>query len=361
MSISRETPLPVLVSLQGNVQSIDMSIDLLEGRTKTSIAVLLSQFMKAFMPKLLSTIKQARKVNTRKMSKEELLATLLSKIMPELEAKRTIEKIISEGAFTLSELIAITVFKTLQNLREDQIHATSYHDNEYEEMLMLLKRLDIIKPRLQVSICPRCANYLLAISSYPPHSAICPKCRSEWVTITLYTIAPSLAKLKIENADLPVFISAYLKTKLMGKVFTDIKIHPNAVLNINNKKAEIDVYIPEFNMAFECKVFENAGARLTRSRLHSIIDKLKFKIETFLKIGVNKIVIATNLPSKSSEILENILRDIITDKYMKDVDLKVIPGDEVTLIETLDNIINSLAEIISKKISKSLRISFEGS
>jgi len=92
-----------------------------------------------------------------------------------------------------------------------------------------------------------------------------------------------------------------------------------------------------------------------------MIDKLKSKIETFLKIGINKIVIVTNLPSKSSEILENELRNIITSEYMKDFDLKVIPGDEVTLIETLDNIIDSLAEIISKKLNKSLRISFEGS
>ncbi len=99
-------------------------MDLLQGKAKTAFAPLASRLAKLLAPKILSMVQKAGVVDAA--GKSEELATMLfvSGIMPELESLTSeLTKIFVEGAFTLSELIAIGVFKALCELRGGQIHA----------------------------------------------------------------------------------------------------------------------------------------------------------------------------------------------------------------------------------------------
>ena len=99
-------------------------------------------------------------------------------------------------------------------------------------------------------------GHLLLLRYRLAYPISCLQC-CEWVTATLYTLDPALAKLKSESADLAVFASAYLRNRLAYEAPTgDVEIYPNAVVNINGQQVEFDMYLPKFNIVLECKVFE---------------------------------------------------------------------------------------------------------
>jgi hypothetical protein len=357
MSFSQEVPLPALVGLEEAEQDVEMSMDLLQGKAKTALASLVSGLARLFVPKILSMLQKPEYVEAMRKDQQELTTALFaSTIMPEVERSMSeLTKIFveAEGAFTISELIGISVFRDLCELRDRQIHAALAEDN-YEEMVELLKNLNVIEPRLQVSVCPNCANYQFTISRYPPYSDECPKCGHMWTTATLYTLEPSLAKLKSENADLPVFASAYLRNKLAHEVPAwDIEIYPNAVVNVEGQKVEIDVYLPQFGIGLECKVFEDALAPMTRSRLGSIVGSVAQQVERLLATGIESVVVVTNLPGESARKLETELQKNIQQRGVKIKELKIVQGDVDVLIQTLDNLAGSIAKEVSVKLSKS--------
>jgi len=181
----------------------------------------------------------------------------------------------------------------------------------------------------------------------------CPKCGHRWTTATLFTLESSLAKLKSENADLPVFASAYLRNKLAYDVPAwDIEIYPNAVVNLEGQKVEIDVYLPQFGIGLECKVFEDALAPLTKNRLGSIVGDVAQKVERFLAAGIESVVVVTNLPAESARRLKAELEKSIQQKGVKIKDLEVVQGDVNALIQMLDRLSGNIAKKVSEKLSK---------
>ena len=108
--------------------------------------------------------------------------------------KKLLTELLIQGAFSVSDMIGAYVFETLLQKRDEQI-ASSMDDDEYEEMVDALSKLGITQPRLQVSLCSRCANYELTITAHPSERDQCPRCGWDKVTLTLFTLKTPLDKI----------------------------------------------------------------------------------------------------------------------------------------------------------------------
>lgn len=354
MDVSPEAFAPVLVGLNGNRTKVRMASDLLMGKAKTELAPLVSRLIRVFVPKLLVMVRKDEFVDAAEKGESAVQVVLVASMMSELDSMMgELSKTFIEGAFTLSDMIAVSAFDALCELRRGQVRS-ALDESDYESMLDLLRRLNVIEPRLQVSLCPECGNYQLTLSRYSQHSEACGRCRTEWITTTLCSLETSLAKLKSDNADFPIFISAYLRNRLAySAALADVRIHPNAVMPMNGDQVEVDVYLPEYGIAIECKVFEDAMAPLTRSRLGSIKGDLIRQLENLANIGIPNITLATNLPAASATKLKATLLKAAQQKNLRIQNLEVAPGDAAVLIRYLNALSDYIATQISEKMSKS--------
>jgi hypothetical protein len=249
-----------------------------------------------------------------------------------------------QGALAVPDLFAPMVFDNLMDSRENHLHCC-LDEHLYEEMITSLHQLGIIQSIVQVSICPDCANYQLLLSRNPINTPHCPKCGSEWATITLYTFENSFGDVKYDNSDIVLFISSYLRFKFENEAFLDdIKILPNVVYKTDTgKDVEIDVHLPEYNIGFECKIFEDAYAPMTAARISSITDTLSKQLANYREVDIEEVVLVTNLMPASCEKLRKDLNSKLKKKKIL-LKIKVLSGDYVELLEELDNIIKNISE-----------------
>jgi hypothetical protein len=347
-----EISMPVLVSLEGKEEDVTMSLDLMRGKGATVAPSLATAILTMFMPGLKALMQNPALAETGdKAGEEKITQAVFSSFAPVLRhGLDDLGKTLIQSGFTLSDAIAVAVFQTLSTFRQSQIHVMS-DQNEYEDVVRLLRRLDVAHPQLQVSVCPNCANFRLIISRHSPHSEKCAQCGSLWTTLTLYTLENSFSKLKVENSDLPVFISAYLRNKLIYlTAMEEISIHPNAVVNIEEGQVEVDAYLPRFKIAVECKVFRDPFGSFSGPHAGSIVGDLRDKIVRLMALGVTDLVIATNLTVEATNKLRE---ELLGDERVK-LRLWVLPRDVNGLLGNLDAIADSVGKQVSANFEKSL-------
>lgn len=347
------TGIPCLISQTGSAEATEESIDLLVGKSQTRLMPLIIDAAKLFLPKLLYTAKKASAETTENPDNTEaaLVATkVVMETMPELEKlQKEAPKLLLKGAFSIPDLIAAGLFKTLTEMRTNQT-SCGIKEKDYENMINALSRLDVIEPILQASICSKCTNYQLTISPCPTSKLTCPKCGENWTTQTIYMFKGQLSKIKAENQDLPLFISNYLKFKTSPTtMFGEIRIYPNAqVKNTTSKQetVEIDVYIPDFKIGIECKAHSDPTSPMTTQRLNGMTgDIIESHFKKYIKIGIERIFLVTNLPENHAQKLENALKTSMKSQNIKVETLRVIPGK----IDTLLQFLNYLADAITKR------------
>lgn len=350
------TGIPCLISQIGSAEATEESIDLLVGKSQTKLTPLIIDVAKLFLPKLLYTAKKASHEMTENADNTEtaLVATkVIMETMPELEKlQKEAPKLLLRGAFSIPDLIAAGLFKTLTEMRTNQT-SCGIKEKDYENMINALSRLDVIEPTLQVSICPKCTNYQLTISPCPTTKLTCPKCGENWATQTIYMFKGQLSKIKAENQDLSLFISSYLKFKTSpSTIIGEIRIYPNARVKtqttVNNQEtAEIDVYIPDFHVGVECKAYSDPTSPMTTQRLNGITgDIIEKHVKKYVKVGIKYVFLVTNLSEPHAQKLENALKTSMETQKIEVQTLKVIPGKVDTLLQFLNGLANQIMNII---------------
>jgi len=100
-----------------------------------------------------------------------------------------------------------------------------------------------------------------------------------------------------------VFASAYLRNRLAYVAPTeDIEIHPNAVVDVNGQQVEVDVYLPQFSIVLECKVFEDSLAAQMLDKLSDgISQKVSEKLDKMVKSALKSQAPASAEGSQPSE------------------------------------------------------------
>jgi len=359
---SEEMRIPCLVSLKGPVDDLSQAIDLLFGRAKTNIAPLVVAIARFFIPKVFVMMRKTEKElsSTGEMKEETAVAMFITGLIPELEKSQDVlTKAFVEGAFTLSEVIAASVFKKLEEFRAPHIHC-ALDEEKYEKMVEKLWKLGLIRPRLQVNLCPECTNYELKLLNYPSLDNVCPSCGTEWVRGILYTFEKTFDKIKSENLDLPLFISSYVRHRVSIQApLSDLQIYPSAVMRISEndleKPLEVDVYLPQFKSGIECKVYEDALAPMTKNRVGSIVGQLLEKAKKYSMVGISNVYFVTNLSKGSTEEIMSALQKAMSEEGLKLSDLRIIDGNMESLLKWLDQTASIIAEGFNKALGQGLQ------
>jgi hypothetical protein len=329
LCVSEDVGLPVLVSVEGDPDEVEESSDLLQAKFKTEISSLVNRGLQSFLPTIINALEEMNAKSPPGTTPEAMFqAGLVGKITDFLESHSSeISQLLVQGGFRFADVIVASTFESLVRLRRGHIQ-TTLEESVYEEMVDGLRKLGIIESKLQISLCPDCANYEASLSRSLRHADTCPRCSSEWSTATVYTFGPQYEQVKLKNNDLPLFVSAYLRYKVNS-----------------------DVYLPEFQLGIECKIFENSFAPLTKSRLGSIAGDLTEQIKKYYSIGLKKVALITNLPSDSSEKV----KAIVSKKLRKGMpDFEMVPGDVESLLEWLDTLAHAIAEKVNKDFERSI-------
>jgi hypothetical protein len=356
-AFSEELQLPCLVSAKGPYEKIEHSIDLLRGKAEVAITPLIKELAKMILPRIIVILQRSKITTVIKEERQEMLGIIVAtELIPELEKyQKELARIIVQGASTLSDLIIVGVLRSLLEIRNNHIHS-ALNEDKYEDMIEGLRKFGLIESRLQVSLCPECANYQFAISRYPSLIEDCPKCGTRWVTVILYSLQPPYSETKIDNSDLPLFISSYLKHKIASQApVGEVKVFPKALIKSNETiVCDVDVYLPEFAIGVECKVFEDPFARMTQSRLGSIVGKLLPEIKKHFDIGIKSLIIVTNLSESAGNKLKTALEKALKEEGLNQP-IEVLPGN----IDTLMKWINEQASKIAKQVQESINKAIE--
>jgi hypothetical protein len=354
MAFSESFQLPCLISARGPYDEINDTVDLLKGKNK----VITSELGKEFIPIIIPWISSFfRNEDIRDSLDEEDQSKFISQLYNSYSKDITkmqdeILQVIIQGASSISEMIIIELNDSLLEYREKMIRS-AFIEEEYEEMITSLVRLKLIEPRLQIAICPDCQNYHILLSKTPTVDYKCPNCGEEWASVTLFTVVPPLNDIMKNNSDLPLFISSYLRYKIFSinpKVTT--KIYPLSKQVVNDKIFDIDVYLPDYQTGIECKVFEDAYAHMTSSRLNSIVGSLIPQVQRYFDFGIQNVIIITNLVESSKNALEKLLKKRLAENdYLQSVE--ILHKDIDMLIKWLDEKAQGVTDQIMEDFAKS--------
>ena len=163
---------------------------------------------------------------------------------------------------------------------------------------------------------------------------------------------PPYDDIKKDNSDMALFISSYLRHKIFSFAPNhEVEIYPLAEIKRDGKKElEIDVYIKEYNLGIEVKVYEDAYARMTVSRLNSIVDRLLVQVKKYFEFGIEKVIIVTNIVESSTVKIEKLLKEKLPTEYGDKI--LILPQDIDGLLERLNNISEYITKDQSEKFSK---------
>lgn len=359
--------LPCLISVQGPYQIVSRSADLLNGKANVAVTTLMGSALQFVLPKFSVLMREEATViqNLTEESGEQvpievqqnkLAMLMMAEFVPELEKhKKELATIAIQGVSSLSDMITVNILMSLLETRENHLHCT-FDEDEYEEMVESLRRLGVIGSKLQVSLCPECTNYQFTISSCPYISDRCPKCGEDWVTAVLYTFEDPYGSIKIDNNDLPLFISCYLRYKMIsGVLHHKVEVYPNAVVRFEEgKEAEIDVFVPEWNFGVECKVYEDVFAPMTDARVNNLKDKLLKQIHRYSQANISRILIVTNLIDSSAEKLQGAIVETLRQRG-DSTSIKVLSGDVEVLLSTLNEIASEIVKSINESTQRKLK------
>jgi hypothetical protein len=351
---------PCLISQTGSLDNVQKAMELLTAKGNSNIIPLLTDLMKIFLPNIIiesKKIKSAKNQN-EKESEQLAIAALITSFMPTIEkASNALTGMIVESAFKFSDLAAVWLINTLGRFRKNQI-TSGISEQDYELMIDDLRRLEMIEPKLQVSLCPECLNYELTVSKYPSMKKTCPRCGNKVVVMTLFLFKEQLGKIKSKNEDLPLFISSFLKQKLALSSFMgeEVGIYPleQILLNDDQKsKVEVDIRIPKLNLGIECKLLEIPIAPMTEQRANSIASNFLSQMRKYVKVGITSIYIVTNLSKENVGRVNSALKTQLGNSPLP-ISYFVLSG-----IDELTGFLNSLDERISKVISEEFAKTFE--
>lgn len=218
----------------------------------------------------------------------------------------------------------------------------------YPEMLNIMKRLDIIRPLLQVIVCPNCSLTSLVLSKAVVDVDYCPKCGKRPLVGTIYILKENLARLKQYREDIVHFIAAYLKYSSLYFLSPLIKIKHQV-----KEEAEVDVYIEDLNYGIECKIYDSIWMP-SKNQLENWLRDLKSKIDKYVNAEVKRMLIVTNLREEYVRFIKTELNKYMDEKgYRNRIRLEDVLGvDHEKLIEKLNDIAKEIVKYMEESTTK---------
>jgi len=360
LSIYPEINIPCLVEINGNISHLDKQLERMEGKAKHELKPITAEIMQLLIPKLFVYIKDHPEMKDADGMEE--YTEIIKFVMAEMQ--KSIQNLISLSLSAVRpafDLLMTSLIDYLCKLEEQQSRLSPTKKG-YRLLIKSLLELELIEGWLQLSICPECNNHQLTISKYPPLTTKCPKCRKRWIVLSLYGFKPEYAAAKAENRDIVYFISSYLRNKIISEYpMKEAEVIPNykEICDNGSDTVEVDVYVPNHHIGFECKLFEDPFGPMTQPRIGSIVGDLFKQSSRYAKIGIEDIIIITNLPEEACKRVSSALNEKNSKKHICK-QISVMPRDIDTLLSLLDKKAKEIAEQKTKDYNKLLEQKKDG-
>lgn len=336
------------VAEEGNVEGADFLI--------SQSQLQLVKIGQEVLPKLLYTfhepISEAAVGMASIQNDEERQSIFAAKIMAKVksqektsELSKSFTRYIGAAIKPFGELLVGGLYKFYYERHNTQRQLIT----EFSETVTSLKRVGLLAPFLSLALCPACNNYELAFSRSVKFSRSCTQCGSDWPVLIINEFPQPFATLKRLNRDLPVFISAYLRSKSP----LPVEVFPNAEFDLEGgKKVEADVFIPGTATGIECKCYANNIA-VSDAAINSEAGKIKQQIENYLRLGLTRILVFTNYNEIDAGKLNARLREQLTDVRGLE-ELKVASADITKFVKLLDEEAVRLSDAVDRRWQREL-------
>ena len=353
LALSLEFGQTGLVSLQGATQGNIEGSDLLIAESETQLIAIIQQALPQFIEKLTGPIVSAAvgiaSVKDESQRQSVFTAKIVSTISDEQEKQGLLKVITPYIGGMIKPLAEMSIGSLYKFYFERQHHQRQMLIN-FDDVVASLKRLDLISPFLSLAICPSCNNYEAVFSRFAGMNTRCPKCGSEWPVLMVNEFPAAFAALKKSNHDLPVFISAYLKSKSV----LPIRVFPNAEVDLEPGKAEIDVLVEETSTGMECKCYTNNIA-VAETTISSEAGKIRQQTESYVASGLTRVIIITNYcDSDTMKLRARLTEELKQIKGLRE--WKLLGFDLPTFAKMLNEESSNIEAALNAKIQKE----FEG-
>ena len=363
LTFSKELGQLGVVSCSGPQTRIKETLAVISSDSQTGLAVTARQAL----PRLYGTIVDTAALSAPQMasaeSEADREAAFVSAFMQRVASGKKAEEFmkplmpyIGSGIKPFGELLVASLhrfyYDRFQNLRRVFADVT--------EVTQLLRRLGVLAPFLTISLCPECINYEFSFSRRVSITHNCPRCGLPWSVLAVDEFSPSFSYLKSRNKDLPVFISAYLKSN----TYDPLSVLPNVEIVVGKKKIEVDVLVKETATGIECKCYEDPLV-VSDNTIKSMAGELAKQIRDYARIGLERVVVITNLATgENTPRLAKEISTKLAGTLGREVRLEVLGSDMTQMHEFLEkesrktseavhqNILTQLAARIEKKLKK---------
>ena len=351
LTLSAELEQIGIVALEGvevdNVEGADLLVSQSQLQlTKIAQEVLPKLLQRLFEPIVEATVGVAS-IQNEEERKAIFVAKIVERVQSQDEAKefgKSLTPYIGGAIKPFAELLIGSLYKFYYERHKAQRQLVA----DFDKIVTSLKRLGLLAPFLSLAVCPACNNYDLVFSRSAKFSPNCAQCGSRWPVLTVSEFQQPFAVLKKKSKDLPVFISAYLKSKSP----LPVEVFPNAEFSLPKGKVEVDVFIPDTATGMECKCYVNNIA-VTASTISSEAGKIKQQIDNYLATGITRVFVITNLNDVDARKLNIQLRDQL--KSVKGLhECEVLSADMMKFARLLDEEANRLGEAVNKRWQQEL-------
>lgn len=329
------------VAKEGNVEGADFLVSQSQLQLLKIAQEVLPKLLHRFSESISEAIVGVASIQNEEERQSILAARIVEKVKSQDEGKefwKSLTPYIGGAIRPFAELLVGDLYKFYYEKHETQ-HQTIA---EFNETVASLKRLGLLAPFLSLALCPTCNNYELVFSRSTKFSPNCAQCGSGWPVLTVNEFPQAFATLKRKGKDLPVFISAYLKSKSP----LPVEVFPNAEFSLPNGKVEVDVFIPDTATGMECKCYANNIA-VAESTINSEAGKIRQQIENYLATGITRILVITNYTDVDVDKLNTQLKEQL--KHVKGLhECKVLGGDITKFITLLNEEASKLGDAVNR-------------
>ncbi len=357
LTLSAELEYVGIVELQGLEEGNIDGADFVISESLIQLSMILQKVIPRLFEKFKDTIISAQASIATIQDEKEQQAIIAAKIVEKVKSEEETEQFFKSitphigGAIKpFAEVLVGNLYKFFYARYESQRQVIP----EFQDVVASLKRLGLLSPFLSIALCPSCNNYEFVFSRSARFSPNCPKCGSSWPVLTVNEFTQTFAALKTKNADLPVFISFYLKSKST----LPVEIVPNAEFNLGTGKVEVDVYIPDITTGIECKCYTNNVA-VADSTIKSEAGRIKKQIGNYLALGLTRVVVITNYDDADTDKLAHYLNERL--KRVKGLkELKIVSSDMTTFAKFLDEEAKRINDAVDSRMQKELEYHVAG-
>jgi hypothetical protein len=239
---------------------------------------------------------------------------------------------------SLADLVASSLLRGAMSLRARQLATTGKSEEDYDNMLYALERLDMCDSIARIAYPPDSLNLEMSVASHGGFRAtniLEGANMVEWLRLK-----PNLSSLKLgQEIALPLFIAGYINGHYPGphQAFACAKYG-------QENEPELDVVVPALHLGFEIKLYQ-APFAMTNNKLVNPANELKDHLPSYFGAGCRQVCYVCNL---SQEMAESIVR---MSHQGSDGAVQVIPIGEGmrNLLPFLDGIVQEL-DVVRQKV-----------